>query len=148
MTAWDNGIERAMLKHLAQRMLMSVPVLLGVLLLGSPLLQLVPGDVARVNAGPTETQDVVDQIRGDLGLNKPPLVQFLLYLGRALQGDLACRPSRAWCPLRTRCPPVAALRRVLRWSMDAATPRNRRCAPSNWGHHVACWKAPIEMTWP
>ncbi len=77
-----------MLKHLAQRLVMSIPVLLGVLLLGFLLLQLVPGDVARVIAGPTATQEVVEQIRGDLGLDKPLAIQFLLYLLRVLQGDL------------------------------------------------------------
>ncbi len=77
-----------MLKHLAQRIAMSAPVLLGVLLLGFLLLQLVPGDVARVIAGPTATQDIVDQIRNDLGLDKPLFVQIALYLFRVLQGDL------------------------------------------------------------
>lgn len=77
-----------MLKHLAQRIATSVPVLLGVLLLGFLLLQLVPGDVARVIAGPTATQEIVEQIRGDLGLDKPLAIQFLLYLLRVLQGDL------------------------------------------------------------
>jgi ABC-type dipeptide/oligopeptide/nickel transport system permease component len=77
-----------MARHLATRMLLSVPVLLGVLLLGFLLLQLVPGDVARVIAGPTATQEVVEQIRGDLGLDRPLAVQFLLYMARVLQGDL------------------------------------------------------------
>jgi ABC-type dipeptide/oligopeptide/nickel transport system permease component len=77
-----------MARHLAARIMMSVPVLLGVLLLGFLLLQLVPGDVARVIAGPTATQEVVEQIRGDLGLDLSLVVQFLLYMARVLQGDL------------------------------------------------------------
>jgi hypothetical protein len=136
-----------MLKHLAQRMLMSEPVLLGVLLLGFPLLQLVPGDVARVNAGPTETQDVVDQILGDLGLDRPLAVQFRLYLGRVLQGDLACRSSRASAspdqmPAGCRFAPRCAL---ADGRCHAEEPPLRALKP---GHHVACRKAPIEMTTP
>jgi ABC-type dipeptide/oligopeptide/nickel transport system permease component len=77
-----------MLSHLGHRLVTSVPVLLGVLLLGFLLLQLVPGDVARVIAGPMATQDVVDRIRQDLGLDRPLAVQFLLYIGRVVQGDL------------------------------------------------------------
>jgi ABC-type dipeptide/oligopeptide/nickel transport system permease component len=77
-----------MLSHLGHRLLTSVPVLLGVLLLGFLLLQLVPGDVARVIAGPMATQDVVDRIRADLGLDRPLAIQFLLYVGRVIQGDL------------------------------------------------------------
>jgi ABC-type dipeptide/oligopeptide/nickel transport system permease component len=77
-----------MLNQLAQRLVSSIPVLFGVLLLGFLMLQLVPGDAARVIAGPTATQEVVESIRRDLGLDKPVVVQFLLYLGRVLQGDL------------------------------------------------------------
>ena len=77
-----------MARHLLHRVLLSGPVLFGVLLLGFLLLQLIPGDVARVIAGPSATQEVVDQIRGDLGLDRPLILQFLLYLGRVLQGDL------------------------------------------------------------
>lgn len=77
-----------MLSHLGHRLLMSVPVLLGVLLLGFLLLQLVPGDVARVIAGPMATEEVIAQIRSDLGLERPLAVQFLLYLARVAQGDL------------------------------------------------------------
>jgi ABC-type dipeptide/oligopeptide/nickel transport system permease component len=77
-----------MLNQLGHRLLTSIPVLFGVLLLGFLLMQLIPGDVARVIAGPTATQDVVDAIRQDLGLDRPLVVQFALYLSRILQGDL------------------------------------------------------------
>lgn len=77
-----------MLNQLGHRLVTSVPVLLGVLLLGFTLMQLIPGDVARVIAGPTATQEIVDQIRNDLGLDRPVVLQFLSYLGRVLQGDL------------------------------------------------------------
>ncbi len=65
-----------MLSQLGHRLITSVPVLLGVLLLGFLLMQLIPGDVARVIAGPTATQDVIDRIRLDLGLDRPLFVQF------------------------------------------------------------------------
>jgi ABC-type dipeptide/oligopeptide/nickel transport system permease component len=77
-----------MLNQLGHRLLTSIPVLFGVLLLGFLLMQLIPGDVARVIAGPTATQEVVDAIRQDLGLDRPLIVQFWLYLARVLQGDL------------------------------------------------------------
>jgi len=74
--------------HLIHRAVLSVPVLFGVLLLGFMLLQLVPGDVAQVIGGPQATPEVVEQIRRDLGLDRPLVVQFLLYMGRVLRGDL------------------------------------------------------------
>ncbi|MEO0819115.1 MAG: ABC transporter permease [Pseudomonadota bacterium] len=77
-----------MLRQISQRLLLSVPVLLGVLALGFFLLQLVPGDPAVVIAGPMASQEVIDAIRTDMGLDQPVPVQFVLYLGRVLQGDL------------------------------------------------------------
>lgn len=75
-------------RHILNRLLLSVPVLFGVLLLGFLLLQLVPTDVAQVIAGPSATPDVVEAIRRELGLDRPLVVQFFLYVGRVLQGDL------------------------------------------------------------
>ena len=62
--------------------------MLGVLLIGFLLMQVVPTDPALVRAGPTATQDVVDAIRRDLGLDQPLYMQFGIYLWRLLQGDL------------------------------------------------------------
>jgi ABC-type dipeptide/oligopeptide/nickel transport system permease component len=77
-----------MLRHLFQRLLLSVPVLLGVLLIGFLLMQVVPTDAAIVRAGPSATPDVIEEIRRDLGLDQPLWTQFALYLGRLLRGDL------------------------------------------------------------
>lgn len=77
-----------MMQHVLNRLVLSVPVLFGVLLLGFLLLQLVPTDLAQVIAGPSATPDVVAAIRRDLGLDEPLWWQFLLYIGRVLQGDL------------------------------------------------------------
>ena len=65
-----------MLNHIAQRVAMSVPVLLGVLLFGFLLLQLVPADPAAIVAGPTASPELVEQIRKDLGLDRPVIGQF------------------------------------------------------------------------
>ncbi|MEM9431144.1 MAG: ABC transporter permease [Pseudomonadota bacterium] len=75
-------------RQIAYRLLLSVPVLLGVMALGFSLLQLVPGDPAVVLAGPMAPQSVVDEIRAEMGLDQPVVVQFGLYLGRVLTGDL------------------------------------------------------------
>ena len=75
-------------RHAAQRLALSVPVLIGVLLIGFLLLQIIPTDPATVLAGPSATADVIQAIRQDLGLDRPIWEQFLLYLSRVLQGDL------------------------------------------------------------
>jgi len=77
-----------MLRHTLQRLLLVLPVLLGVLLIGFLLMQVVPTDPAQVRAGPTATQDVVQAIRQELGLDQPLWKQFGIYIGRLAQGDL------------------------------------------------------------
>lgn len=77
-----------MLRHAMRRVALVVPVLLGVLLIGFLLMQVVPTDAATVRAGPTASPEVVEAIRRDLGLDQPLYVQFGLYLWRLAQGDL------------------------------------------------------------
>jgi ABC-type dipeptide/oligopeptide/nickel transport system permease component len=77
-----------MARHIAHRLMISFPVLLGVLLIGFLLLQVVPTDPATVVAGPTATQAEVAAIRHDMGLDQPVWVQFARYLGRVAQLDL------------------------------------------------------------
>jgi glutathione transport system permease protein len=75
-------------RHIAQRLLIAIPVLFGVLLLGFLLLQVVPTDPATVLAGPMAPPHVVAAIRAELGLDRPIWYQFAVYLGRVLRGDL------------------------------------------------------------
>ncbi len=77
-----------MLNHIAYRLMLAGPVLFGVLLFGFLLLQLVPADPAAIIAGPTASQELVAQIRKDMGLDRPVAVQFTYYMARVLQGDL------------------------------------------------------------
>lgn len=77
-----------MARYALRRILLAVPVLLGVLLIGFFLMQVVPTDPAVIRAGPQATQEVVDAIREELGLNRPLWAQFGFYLWRLLQGDL------------------------------------------------------------
>ncbi|GAA6202454.1 ABC transporter permease [Aquicoccus sp. SU-CL01552] len=77
-----------MIRAVLHRLVLSVPVLFGVLLFGFLLVQVVPGDPAVVVAGPTATADVVAAIREEMGLDQPVLVQFWNYLQRMAVGDL------------------------------------------------------------
>ncbi|EFH09903.1 ABC transporter permease [Pseudoroseomonas cervicalis] len=76
-----------MLRHIFQRLLTTIPVMLGVLLIGFLLMQVVPNDAATVRAGPTATAELVEEIRRELGLDQPLYIQFGLYMWRLLQGD-------------------------------------------------------------
>jgi len=77
-----------MARHIVQRLLISVPVLFGVLAIGFLLLQMIPTDPAAVLAGPTASPAEIASIRESMGLNEPLLYQFALYVVRVLQGDL------------------------------------------------------------
>lgn len=77
-----------MSRHIAHRLLISIPVLFGVLLIGFLLLQVVPTDPATVLAGPTATAADVAALREAMGLNEPLWYQFGLYISRVLQLDL------------------------------------------------------------
>jgi ABC-type dipeptide/oligopeptide/nickel transport system permease component len=77
-----------MIETIVNRLVLSIPVLFGVLVLGFVLVQVAPGDPARVLAGPSAPPEVIEQIRQRMGLDDPFFTQFFNYLGRVLQGDL------------------------------------------------------------
>lgn len=79
-----------MLKYIFKRILMMIPVLLGVLFLVFTMNEISPGDPAEMIAGDAASVEVVEQIREDLGLNKPFPVRFLNYTKNiVLHGDLS-----------------------------------------------------------
>lgn len=78
-----------MYRYIFKRILMLLPVLVGVLAIVFIMNQLTPGDPARMLAGEMASEDVVEGIREELGLNDPALVQFARYVGKLVtQGDL------------------------------------------------------------
>ncbi len=77
-----------MARHIAHRLMISLPVLLGVLMIGFLLLQVVPTDPATVSAGPSATKADIAAIRLQMGLDQPIWLQFFKYITRVLQLDL------------------------------------------------------------
>src|SRR5579864_6592943 len=73
--------------YIARRLLLAVGVIVGVSIVTFILAYLVPADPARVYAGSNATAQTVAHIREELGLNRPLIVQYLDYVGRALHGD-------------------------------------------------------------
>jgi peptide/nickel transport system permease protein len=77
-----------MLRFLLHRLLATIPVLLVVAVVVFLLLRLTPGDPAAVIAGDAATSEQIEHIRESLGLNRPLVVQFGIWFGNALRGDL------------------------------------------------------------
>jgi peptide/nickel transport system permease protein len=76
-----------MLVFIVRRLLLAVPVLLGVSVLVFLILHLTPGNPALVIAGPDAPPEVVKEVEQALGLDQPLYVQYSRYLGRILHGD-------------------------------------------------------------
>ena len=74
-------------RFILRRLLGLIPILLAVSLLIFGAVRLLPGDPARILAGPQATQDAVDSMRERLGLDRPFLIQYGSFLTHALQGD-------------------------------------------------------------
>jgi peptide/nickel transport system permease protein len=77
-----------MVNYLAQRVLQTILILLGIAAITFLLLYMVPADPAVQIAGRSATSQTVANIRRELGLDQPLLTQFLRYLGGLLHGDL------------------------------------------------------------
>lgn len=75
-------------RYIARRLLLTVPVLLGVATLVFALIHLVPGDPAEVMLGETASAADLDDLRARLGLDRPLLTQYGHFLGGLAQGDL------------------------------------------------------------
>lgn len=76
-----------MIQLLAKRLLQAVLILFGVSAITFVLLYALPADPARMLAGRSATAKTVENIRHELGLDKPLVVQFGHYVGGLVQGD-------------------------------------------------------------
>ena len=74
--------------YLVRRLVLTVPVLLGVAILVFAIVRLIPGDPATAIAGPQATDAFIAQIAEQYHLNEPLYVQFGLFLRDLLVGDL------------------------------------------------------------
>jgi peptide/nickel transport system permease protein len=76
------------LRFVARRLALTVPVLLGVATLVFALIHLVPGDPAQAMLGETASDEEVAALRVRLGLDRPLIEQYGAFLGNAVRGDL------------------------------------------------------------
>lgn len=79
-----------------RRLVQTIPVMLGVTLAVFLMMHLIPGDPAKILAGENANPEQIEKMREKLGLNEPLHIQYLSYIGNAIQGDLgsSIRTSR------------------------------------------------------
>ncbi|WP_134704070.1 ABC transporter permease [Ammoniphilus sp. YIM 78166] len=77
-----------MVSYIIRRLLMLIPVLVGMSIIVFSIIHAIPGDPAETILGDKASEESKEALREELGLNKPVYVQYFTYVGRLLQGDL------------------------------------------------------------
>ena len=77
-----------MVRFLVRRLLLTVPVLVGVATLVFALIHLIPGDPAQAILGETASEEEVAALRTRLGLDRPLIEQYAGFLSSTVRGDL------------------------------------------------------------
>lgn len=77
-----------MLRFMANRLLLLVPILFGVVTITFFLMYVVPGDPVLSLAGERYDEETLEGMRRELGLDRPVFIQYLNYLGRLARFDL------------------------------------------------------------
>ncbi len=99
--------------YLARRLLLAVFVMFGVTIIAFASMQFIPADVVDIILGKRSTPQAEAALRHNLGLDQPPVQQYVRWLGRLLRGDLAIS-------LRTREPIGDLLRQRLPVTLELA----------------------------
>lgn len=76
-----------MLKYIGKRLLLMIPILLGISFIVFSIMNLTPGDPAQLILGDSATQEDIESLREEMGLNAPFLVRYLNYVKKAVSGD-------------------------------------------------------------
>ncbi|MFN8678947.1 MAG: ABC transporter permease [Thermomicrobiales bacterium] len=100
-----------MTRFIIRRMLLALPVLLGIMTAVFILLQLIPGDPALALAGEKASVEQVERVREEFGLNRPLPVQYAYFLKSAFTLDFGAS-------LRTHQPVASELRQFFGATME------------------------------
>nr|WP_240739543.1 ABC transporter permease [Marinitoga lauensis] len=98
--------------YILTRILLAIPMMFILLIVIFFVLRIIPGDPVLAILGGKAPQEVIDQKRHELGLDKPIIIQFFDYVGDLLKGDLGkstltSRP--VWNEIKDRFPATVEL---------------------------------------
>jgi ABC-type dipeptide/oligopeptide/nickel transport system permease component len=102
-----------MSRFLVRRLLLTIPVLLGVATLVFSLIHLVPGDPVQAMLGESASPQDIAELRGRLGLDRPLYVQYGVFLKQLVRGSLGTS-------LRTNRPVTQAIAERLPATLELA----------------------------
>ncbi|NLZ51721.1 MAG: ABC transporter permease, partial [Thermoanaerobacteraceae bacterium] len=69
-----------MIRYILRRILMMIPVMLGVTLIVFTMMYITPGDPAEIILGDNATPEAVAQLRAEIGLDDPYLVRYVRFI--------------------------------------------------------------------
>jgi peptide/nickel transport system permease protein len=76
-----------MLRYAARRVLLIIPVIIGLSILTFAIARLLPGDPVQLAAGPQATREEIEALRAELGLDRPIVTQYWTYASGLTRGD-------------------------------------------------------------
>ena len=77
-----------MLLYIIKRLILIIPILLGVTIIVFSLIHLIPGDPMRIMMGYRVSEEQVEKARALYGLDRPLIIQYTSYFWGILHGDL------------------------------------------------------------
>lgn len=77
-----------MQKYIVKRIMLLIPVIIGISFLLFCIMNLTRGDPAQIILGENATEEAVEELREEMGLNDPFFMRYFRYMGGVLQGDL------------------------------------------------------------
>lgn len=77
-----------MYQYIARRLLLTIPVVIGVSIVVFAIIRMIPGDPARAIAGVNATPEFIQQVRIQYALDQPLYVQYGRFMADLLRGDL------------------------------------------------------------
>jgi peptide/nickel transport system permease protein len=81
-------MKKTVIRYIIKRILWCILVLLGVSIITFGILHITPGDPARLLLSQSATNEEVNTLREEMGLNKPLYIQYFLYMQGVMKGDL------------------------------------------------------------
>ncbi len=142
------------MRQVMKRLGTALPSLIGVIVVTFILTRALPGDPAAYFAGPAATTEAVEEVRRQLGLDRPLVVQFFTYLGDLARGDLGTSLTTGQpvlAEIATRLPASAELTLVgLLLSILVAVPLGVLAAtrPGSWVDHLCRMVATAGVSLP
>jgi peptide/nickel transport system permease protein len=94
-------------RYILKRLLLMIPILLGISLIVQLLIDITPGDPARIVAGATATEEQYQKVRQDLRLDDPFVIRYVRFVVNAVRGNFGTSfitKTDVWKDMATRFP--------------------------------------------